>query len=55
MKQYYKVQPEHMNKINILMDNIEVAKGRNNIINFAQLSQLLQQVEVITEQEKEGE
>lgn len=51
MKQYYRMNPEIYNKINILMNNIRIAEGLSNAVNFAQLGQLLQQVEVITEEE----
>lgn len=55
-EKYYKITMEEMNKINVLMDNIEV-KGRNNIMLFAQASQILQQLEQVQEIEvkEEGE
>lgn len=45
-----KMTSENYNKIGILIENIEVAKGSKNIINFANLVQLLQQIQI----EEEG-
>jgi len=49
MKDGYKISKDVFSRVNLLLNNVEIAKGVDNAIRFAQMCQLLQQVEEFTD------
>jgi len=50
---YYKIRKETYNKVIMYLNTIKVAEGVDNITKYAQMCQLITQVEEIIENEKE--